>query len=59
MDDTCSMDIQTVSGMKNMLFGGNGLFHTVVTGPGRVTMQTMPLNKFAEQIARFIPTKSD
>lgn len=59
MDDTCSMDIQAVSGMKNMLFGGNGLFHTVVTGPGRVTMQTMPLSKFAEQIARFIPTKSD
>lgn len=59
MDDTCTMDIRTVSGVKNVLFGGNGLFHTIVNGPGRVTLQTMPLSKFAEQIARFIPTKSD
>ena len=59
MDASCTMDIRTVSGVKNVLFGGNGLFHTIVNGPGRVTLQTMPLSKFAEQIARFIPTKSE
>jgi len=59
MDASCSVDIRTVSGVKNMLFGGNGLFHTVVNGPGHITLQTMPLFKFAEQIARFIPTKSE
>ncbi|MBO4854376.1 MAG: TIGR00266 family protein [Oscillospiraceae bacterium] len=59
MDATCAMDIKAVSGVKNALLGGNGLFHTVVNGPGHITLQTMPLSKFAQQIARFIPTKSD
>ena len=46
MDATCSIDIQTVKGVKNVLFGGEGLFNTVVTGPGRIVLQTMPINKF-------------
>ena len=58
MDESCSMDIQTVSGVKNVLFGGEGLFRTVVTGPGRITLQTMPLSAFAELIARYIPTSN-
>ncbi len=41
MDVTCSMDIQSVKGVKNVLFGGEGLFNTVITGPGRVTLQTI------------------
>ena len=41
MDATCSVDIKTVSGAKNILFGGEGLFNTVVTGPGRIYLQTM------------------
>lgn len=57
MSDTCKMDIQTVKGMKNVLFGGEGLFNTVVTGPGRVTLQTMPLVNFAGTIATYIPSK--
>ena len=59
MDATCSVDIQSVSGVKNVLFGGNGLFHTVVRGPGRVTLQTMPMSKFAEMLSRFLPKKND
>ena len=59
MDASCSMDIKSISGVKNVLFGGNGLFHTVVSGPGRVTLQTMPLSKFAEMISRFLPSKND
>ena len=51
MDATCSMDIQTVPGVKNMLLGGEGLFNTVVTGPGKVILQTMPINKLQALIA--------
>ena len=57
MSDTCKMDVQTVKGVKNVLFGGEGLFNTVVTGPGRVTLQTMPLVNFAGTIATYIPSK--
>ena len=57
MDSTCSIDIQTVKGIGNMLLGGEGLFNTKVTGPGRVWMQTMPLSNLAGAIARFIPSK--
>ena len=59
MDATCSMDIQTVPGVKNALFGGEGLFNTVVTGPGRVYLQTMPASAVANAIRPYIPTKSD
>ncbi|WP_312614715.1 TIGR00266 family protein [Oscillibacter sp.] len=58
MDATCSMDIQTVPGMKNALFGGEGLFNTVVTGPGRVYLQTMPISNVAGAIGRYIPSGS-
>ena len=57
MDATCSIDIQTVKGVKNMFFGGEGVFNTVVTGPGRVVLQTMPLTAFAGAIASVLPNK--
>ena len=56
MDATCSMDIQAVPGIKNMVFGGEGLFNTVVTGPGNVYLQTMPISAVAGVIRPFIPT---
>ena len=52
----CSIDVQTVRGVKNVLFGGEGLFNTVVTGPGRVVLQTMPITKVAEALIPFFPT---
>lgn len=55
LDATCSIDIQSVKGVKNVFFGGEGLFHTVVTGPGRVLLQTMPLSTFAGSIAPYLP----
>lgn len=58
MSSSCSMDIQTVKGAKNILFGGEGLFNTVVTGPGKVVLQTIPTVKLAEAIAPYIPTQS-
>ena len=59
MDSTCSMDVQVISGAKNVLFGGEGLFNTVVSGPGRVTLQTMPLPSFAALLSRYLPNKGD
>lgn len=59
MDDTCKMDIERISGVKNVLFGGEGLFNTVVTGPGRIVIQTMPLAKTAGVIAGYIPQSSN
>ena len=56
LDATCSVDVQTVKGVKNVLFGGEGLFNTVVTGPGRVVLQTMPINNFAASIAAILPS---
>lgn len=52
------MDIRQVPGMKNMLFGGEGLFNTVLTGPGRIWLQTMPISSVAAAIRPFIPTES-
>ena len=50
------MDIQQVPGLKNKLLGGGGLFNTVLTGPGRVWLQTMPICNVAASIRPFIPT---
>ena len=56
LDATCTVDIQSVKGVKNVLFGGEGLFNTVVTGPGRVILQTMPISNFAGAIASILPS---
>jgi len=58
MDATCKMDVQTVKGMKNILLGGEGLFNTIITGPGHVVLQTMPLTGFVSTIASMLPTSS-
>lgn len=44
MDATCSVDIVTVPGVKNMVFGGEGIFNTIVRGPGKILLQTMPMS---------------
>ena len=58
VESTCSIDIQSVPGLKNKVFGGEGLFNTVVTGPGHVWLQTMPVAQVAGVISRFLPTKT-
>lgn len=50
---SCTIDIQTVKGVGNALFGGEGLFNTVVTGPGKLYLQTMPLSNLASVIAPY------
>lgn len=47
MDASCKMNIQRIKGVKNMIFGGEGVFNTVVTGPGRVWLQSMPVANLA------------
>lgn len=58
MSESCTMDVQTVKGVKNMLFGGEGLFNTVVTGPGKVYVQSMPIINTAQALSPYI-TVSD
>ncbi len=55
MTGTCTMDITTVKGIGNKLFGGEGFFNTVVTGPGKIYLQTMPINQLAGAVASVIP----
>ena len=54
MDETVDVNIQSVKGIGNALFGGEGLFNTVLTGPGRVWLQTMPKNVIAEAVAPYV-----
>ena len=58
-DRTVKYEIETVKGLGNILFGGEGLFLTKLTGPGRVILQTQNIADFAGRIAQFIPTKSN
>ncbi len=54
MSDTCTMDIQTVKGAKNMFFGGEGFFNTRITGPGKIYIQSMPIFNTARAISPYI-----
>lgn len=58
MSESCSMDIRTVQGVKNILFGGEGLFNTVVTGPGKVVLQSMPISSTAMKLYQYMPYAS-
>lgn len=57
MEESCTMDVVTVKGAKNMLLGGEGIFNTVVRGPGKVILQTMPISKVAELLMPFFADK--
>ncbi len=59
MDPTVTFDIQMVSGFKNILFGGEGLFFATLTGPGHVALQSMPIMNLAEEIGRYLPGRSE
>ena len=56
-DATCSIDIESVPGVKNALLGGAGLLNTTVTGPGKVWLQTMPISGMASALAAYLPNK--
>jgi uncharacterized protein (AIM24 family) len=59
MDATVQMDVQQVKGMKNILLGGESLFNTILTGPGHIVLQTMPISHFVGSISALLPRSSD
>ena len=59
MEATCSMDIQMIKGAANILLGGEGLFNTVITGPGKVWLQTMPITSLAMNLYNYMPHPSN
>lgn len=58
-EDTVSMDITSVGGFKNVMFGGEGLFLTTLRGPGHVWLQTMPLSNFVNVLMSKMPSHKD
>lgn len=58
MSEGCNLEIKTIKGVKNVLFGGEGLFNTVVHGPGTITLQSMPIAATAMQLYQYMPKGS-
>lgn len=56
MSGSCTMDITSVKGLKNKFLGGEGFFNTVVTGPGKIYLQSMPVNQMASALIPFMPS---
>lgn len=52
----CTMDVQAVKGFKNAIFGGEGLFNTVITGPGTIYLQSMPIYGVAGALRPYLPS---
>ncbi len=59
MDASVDLSIETVKGLKNMVFGGEGIFNTVLTGPGRIIIQTMPVSGTAMTLYKYMPHPSN
>ncbi len=59
MSDSCRMEIKMISGLGNIVFGGEGLFNTVVYGPGKVTLQSMPISSTAMTLYRYMPSSGN
>ena len=59
MTGSCQMEIKTVPGIKNMFFGGEGLFNTVITGPGKIWLQSMPIAQVANVLSPYFPSSNN
>ena len=57
METSVDYDIQFVKGIKNKLFGGEGLFYAALTGPGNVWLQTLPFSRLADRIIAAAPSQ--
>jgi len=55
---TVGFQITTVPGIKNMIFGGDGIFLASLTGPGKVWLQTLPIAKLAHKLMEYMPRPS-
>lgn len=58
MDSSVTLDVQMVKGVANVFLGGEGLFNTTLTGPGHITIQTMPISKTAMVLYSQMPHKN-
>jgi uncharacterized protein (TIGR00266 family) len=52
---TVSFQITRIAGIRNMIFGGDGIFLALLTGPGRIWLQTLPISKLAHQLMHYMP----
>ncbi len=59
MDASVGYDVVMIKGVKNMLFGGEGLFNTTLTGPGHVVLQSMPIAGTAMKLYAYMPHPSN
>ena len=59
MSESCTMQVETVPGIKNVFFGGEGLFLTRVTGPGNIILQTMPIPNVAASLIPYLPNSNN
>ena len=57
-EDSVRYEVESVKGLGNILFGGEGLFLTKLTGPGKVILQTMNMNEFALRVGSYIQTST-
>lgn len=58
MTGSCQMEIKTVPGIKNKFFGGEGFFNTVITGPGKIWLQSMPIAQVAGVLSPYFPSSN-
>jgi len=54
-----SFQISTIPGIRNMIFGGDGIFLAALTGPGKVWLQTLPISKLAHQLLEYMPGRGE
>ena len=58
-ESSVSFDIEMIKGLKNMLFGGEGIFLAKMTGPGRIWLHTLSASKMAHRVVEYIPSNSN
>ena len=58
MSESCDLEVISVKGIKNAFLGGEGFFHTKISGPGKVYIQSMPVINTAARLARYLPSGS-
>ncbi len=56
-EESVSYEIETIKGMKNVFFGGEGMFLVRLVGPGKIILQSMPISNLAARIVPFVPSK--
>jgi uncharacterized protein (AIM24 family) len=52
-----NFQIARIPGLKNLIFGGDGIFLAALTGPGRVWLQTLPISRLAHQLMEYMPAQ--